>query len=393
MENFNYANPTRILFGRGMEGEVGKQAARHGKKVLLHYGSERVRKTGLLDEVRKNLEAAGLSVIELGGVQPNPRLSLVEKGIELARKEKVDLILALGGGSVIDSSKAIAVGVPATCPVWDFYEYVSSPKAAIPVASILTIPAAGSESSNSSVITNEDGNLKRGLSHDLIYPVFSILNPEFCFTLPAWQVGSGAADILAHLMERYFTNVKNVDLTDRLLEACMRTIVEASPRVLAQSDDYNAWAEFMLTGQKAHNNSFDVGRIGDWASHGIEHELSGIYDVSHGSGLAVIFPAWMEYVYKHDVPRFARWANQVWGIEANFFHPEQTALAGIEALRCFFSSIGMPISLEELEIGPDRLEEMAAKATAQGKTTLGSFVKLGMADVLAIYRLALKKRK
>ncbi len=392
MENFVFSNPTRILFGKGMEDSVGKEAARYGKKVLLHYGSERVRDSGLLGKVRANREAAGLAVVELGGAQPNPRLSLVEKGIALARKENVDLILALGGGSVIDSSKAIAVGVPATHPVWDFYEGTRSPEKALPVATILTIPAAGSESSHSSVITNEDGDLKRGLSHELIYPVFSILNPTFCFTLPAWQVGCGASDILAHLMERYFTNVRSVDFTDRLLEAAMRSIIAAAPRVLAKPDDYDAWAEFMLTGQMAHNNSLEVGRIGDWASHNIEHELSGIYDVAHGAGLAVVFPAWMDYVYTHDITRFFRWAVEVWGVEPDYFNPERTALAGIAALRNFSASIGMPITLEEAEIGEDRLEEMAGKATGNGKNTLGSFVKLGKADVLAIYKLALKRK-
>ncbi len=392
MENFNYRNPTRILFGRDMEDAVGKEAAKHGKKVLIHYGSERVRSSGLLPKVRASLEAAGLSVVELGGVQPNPRLSLVEKGISLAKSESVDLILALGGGSVIDSAKAIAVGVPASCPVWDFYEYKESPKTALPVATILTIPAAGSESSNASVISNEDGDLKRGLSNDVLYPVFSILNPAFCFTLPPWQVGAGASDIMAHLQERYFTNAKPVDLTDGLLEAAMRSIANAAPRVLAKPDDYDAWAEFMLTGQMGHNNSLDVGRIGDWASHGIEHELSGIYDVTHGAGLAVVFPAWMEYVYQHDVMRFFRWAVEVWRVQPDYFHPERTALAGIAAYRAFSRSIGMPTSLEELDIGEDRLDEMAAKATGNGSSTVGNFVKLGKADVLAIYKLALKRK-
>lgn len=392
VENFNFCNPVRILFGRNMEDAVGVHAAAYGKKVLLHYGSERVRQSGLLPKVRKNLEAAGLSVVELGAVQPNPRLSLVQKGIELARSEKVDLVLALGGGSVIDSAKAIAVGVPADCPVWDFYIGKSSPKAALPVASILTIPAAGSESSNSSVISNEDGDLKKGLTTDLIYPVFSILNPEFCFTIPAWQLGAGASDIMAHLMERYFTNSKPVDFTDSLLEAAMRSIVNVCPRVLSKRDDYDAWAEFMLTGQIGHNNSLDVGRITDWASHGIEHELSAIYDVTHGAGLAVVFPAWMEYVYKHDVARFMRWAVEVWHVEPDYFHPERTALAGIAAYRAFSRSIGMPVSLEELDIGEKRLDEMASKATGNGSYTLGNFVKLGKADVLAIYKLALKKK-
>ncbi|GAB6090072.1 iron-containing alcohol dehydrogenase [Spirochaeta dissipatitropha] len=388
MNNFVFRNPTKILFGKGMEDQVGVESARHGSRVLLHYGSDRVKKSGLLEQTVRHLEAAGLHVELLGGVQPNPRLSLVEEGIGLCRENKLDMILALGGGSVIDSAKAIAVGVPADRPVWDFYTGAASPEAALPVATILTIPAAGSESSNASVISNDDGDLKRGLGSDLIYPVFSILNPEFCYTIPSYHIAAGASDILAHLMERYFTNVHPVELTDQLLEAAMRTLVSVTPRVLQNPEDYDLWSELMLTGQIAHNNSLDVGRTGDWASHQIEHEVSGIYDVIHGAGLAVIFPAWMEYVFKHDIQRFVRWSVEVWGVEQDYFNPERTVRAGIAALRRFSESIGMPLRLSDLEVGDDRLEEMASKATAGNSRTLGNFVKLSQEDVLQIYRLA-----
>ncbi len=388
MNNFVFRNPTRIFFGKGMEQHAGTEAAAHGSRVLLHYGSPRVKKSGLLDRTVRNLDAAGLHVEQLGGVQPNPRLSLVAEGISLCREKNLDMILALGGGSVIDSAKAIAVGVPAKRPVWDFYTGAANPEAALPVATILTIPAAGSESSNASVISNDDGDLKRGLGSDLIYPVFSILNPEFCYTIPPYHIAAGASDILAHLMERYFTNVHPVELTDQLLEAAMRTLVSVAPRVLENPSDYDQWSELMLTGQIAHNNSLDVGRTGDWASHGIEHEISGIYDVIHGAGLAVIFPAWMEHVFTHDIQRFVRWSVEVWGVKQDYFHPERTVRAGIAALRRFSASIGMPLRLSDLKVGEDRLEEMAAKATGNNSHTIGNFVKLTQDDVLQIYRLA-----
>lgn len=371
-----------------MENHVGTEAAAYGSRILLHYGSDRVKRSGLLAQTVQNLEAAGLQVKLLGGVQPNPRLSLVEEGIRICREENLDMILGLGGGSVIDSAKAIAAGVPADRPVWDFYTGAAQPEAALPVATILTIPAAGSESSNASVISNDDGDLKRGLGSDLIYPVFSILNPEFCYTIPSYHVAAGASDILAHLMERYFTNVHPVELTDQLLEAAMRTLISVTPRVLQDPENYDLWSELMLTGQIAHNNSLDVGRTGDWASHEIEHEVSGIYDVIHGAGLAVIFPAWMEFVFKHNVERFVRWSVEVWGVEQDYFKPERTVRAGIAALRRFSESIGMPLRLSDLDVGEDRFEEMAVKATRNNEHKPGNFVKLTQEDVLQIYRLA-----
>lgn len=388
MENFSFYNPTRILFGRGMQSRVGAECAAYGKRILLHYSSERIVKSGLFDEVMASLKHAGLDVTVLGGVQPNPRLSLVRKGIDLCRAEKIDLILAVGGGSVIDSAKGIALGVPYDGDVWDFYTCKSKPKSALPVASVLTIAAAGSEASDSSVLTNDADLTKPGFTDSLIYPVFSILNPELTFTLPAYQTACGATDILSHLMERYFTNAHPVELTDALIEATMRTVIRNVPRVLARPDDYDARAEVMWSGCVAHNNMLDTGRIGDWGSHAIEHELSGLYDVAHGAGLAVVFPAWMRHVYRHDVARFVRFAVQVWGVENDPWNPEVTALEGIARLQRFLVSIGMPKDFAGLGISDDRIDEMARRATGNDSHTLGSFVDLHMADVAAILRAA-----
>ena len=388
MNNFVFQNPTKIIFGRGMEKYVGKETLAFSKNILLHYGGGSIKKTGLYDRVVQSLKEAGIRWVELSGVKPNPRLSLVREGIKLCRDEKLDFILAVGGGSAIDSAKAIAMGVVHEGDVWDIFAGKAKPAAALPVGTVLTIPAAGSEASTASVITNEDGWFKRGFDSEIIYPKFSILNPELAFTLPKYQVSSGSADILAHLMERYFTNTLHVELTDRMIEAIMKTLTHHVPKVLKQPDDYDSWAEIMWSGTVAHNNLMNTGRVGDWASHDIEHELSAIYDVAHGAGLAVVFPAWMKYVYRHDVARFCQFAVRVWGVEPDFRSPEETALEGISRLENYFRSIGMPVTLKELGVPDDRLEEMAAKATNNDAYTVGQFVKLKKADVLSILKLA-----
>lgn len=384
MDNFAFLNPTKIIFGRGTERTVGDEVRRYSKKILLHYGGGSIKKTGLHDRVAASLQEAGVTFVELGGVMPNPRLSLVREGIRLCRENGLDFVLAVGGGSAIDSAKAIAVGVPYEGDVWDFYSGKAEVQSALPIATILTIPAAGSEASNASVITNEDGWYKRGLGTDFIYPRFSILNPELAFTLPPYQVACGAADILAHLMERYFTNTRHVELTDRLIESVMKTIIHNVPKVLRQPDNYDAWAEVMWAGTVAHNNLLNTGRVGDWASHDIEHEISGIYDIAHGAGLAIVFPAWMKYLYKHDIQRFVQFATRVWDVEPDVWDVEATALEGIEQLRGFFKSIGLPLTLREAGIPGDRVEEMADKCTGSDAWTVGQFVKLGKKDVLGI---------
>ena len=388
MQNFIYQNTTKIVFGKGTEEEVGEYTAKHGSKVLLHYGGGSIKKYGTYDKVVKSLEKAGIEYVELGGVEPNPKLSLVHKGIELAKEESVDFILAVGGGSVIDSAKAIAVGYFYDGDVWDFYYNNVEIKEALPVGVVLTIPAAGSESSTSSVVTKMDGMYKRSIGTELVRPKFAIMNPEITFTLPDYQTACGAVDIMAHIMERYFTNTDNVEYTDRLSEASLKTIINNTPKVLEDNEDYAARAEIMWVGSNAHNGLLGTGREEDWSSHGMEHELSGIYDVAHGAGLAVVFPAWMEYVYQHDLERFAQFAHRVWDVDPDFKDLEWTAQQGIKKTKEFFSDIGMPVTLAELDIPADRLEEMAKKATENGP--IGSFVELDTEDVLKIYKSALK---
>ncbi len=383
MEDFVFQNPTKIIFGKGTERQLGEELAQYKAKVLLHYGSGSIKKSGLYDRVVASLTAAKIEFVELGGVKPNPRLSLVQEGIELCRKEKIGFILAVGGGSVIDSAKAIALGVPYDGDVWDFFEG-KVPEKSLPVGTILTIPAAGSESSSATVITKEEGLVKTHVSSPLNYPAFSILNPELCFTLPKYQVGCGAADMFAHLLERYFTITQNVALTDQLLEGAMRTVIEQVPKVLKNVKDYDAWSEVMLSGMVAHNNWLGIGRLPDWGTHAVEHELSALYDVAHGAGLAAVFPAWLTFQLDAETARIARWARKVWGVEES--QDIAAAKAGIEAFKEWLTSIGMPISLAQLEVPTDRLEEMAKRATANGP--VGMAHPLKQADVLKIIELA-----
>jgi alcohol dehydrogenase YqhD (iron-dependent ADH family) len=388
LKNFEFCNPTKIIFGRGQEERVGVETAAHSRKVLLHYGGGSIKTSGLYDRVVASLRSAGVEWVELGGVKPNPRLSLVHEGVRLCKEKKLGMVLAVGGGSVIDSAKAIAMGAVIDHDVWEFYLGNGEPRAALPIGTVLTIPAAGSEASTGTVITKEEGLLKRAVNSELIYPRFSILDPELAFTLPPFQIACGAADIMAHLMERYFTNVQHVEFTDRLLEATMKTIALAAPRVLANPRSYDAWAEFMWAGTIAHNNLLNTGRVGDWASHDIEHELSGIYDVAHGAGLAVVFPAWMKHNLAHDPARFAQWASRVWNVDLDVRELEATGMEGIRRLEAFFHAIGLGTRLADLQIGGDRLDEMACKCTDGDRRTVGNFVKLDSAAVLKIYELA-----
>ncbi len=388
MENFSYNNPTKIIFGKDTEKQVGAEVASQAKKILLHYGGGSIKKTGLYDTVVKSLKNAGVEFIELSGVKPNPRLRLVNEGIDICKEDSIELILAVGGGSVIDSAKAIAMGSVYDGNVWDFFTGKAEPEEALPVATILTLPAAGSEASSGCVITKEDGMLKRAVNSELIYPKFSILNPELAYTLPISQIRNGITDILSHLMERYFTNVTHVEITDRLIEGTMKTIISNAQRVLEDRENYDAWAEIMWSGTIAHNNLLNTGRVGDWASHDIEHEISGIYDIAHGAGLSIVFPAWMRYVYKHDIGRFAQFAHRVWNIDNIFESPEKTAIEGIKRLEQFFKEIGQPTRLSEVDIADDRLLEMATKCTESDIHTVGNFVKLHSKDVYAVLCLA-----
>lgn len=388
MKNFNFVSPTKIIFGKDTENLVGEEVKQYANRILLHYGGGSIKKFGLYQRVIDSLNKAGIQVYELGNVQPNPRLSLVREGIELCRKHDISFILAVGGGSVIDSAKAIGVGALYEGDVWDFYSGKSVPQKTLPVGVVLTIPAAGSEASKSSVITNEQGWYKRGLNIELIRPVFAIMNPELTFTLSQYQTACGIADIMAHIMERYFTTTPDVELMDRLCEGVLQSIINNAYRILADPNDYNARAQIMRASTIAHNDFLSTGRTGDWASHQIEHEISAIYDVPHGAGLAVVFPAWMKYVYRNNVEKFVQFAHRVWNVEVNFEQPEKTALAGIQCLEQFFVDIGLPVRLKSMNIGDDRLEEMANKCRMTNGDSVGEFVKLNRSDVLKIYKLA-----
>ena len=388
MQNFTFQNKTKLIFGKDKEKEVGKEVKKYSDNILLHYGGGSIKKYGTYNKVVKSLEEVGVSITELGGVKPNPRLELVKEGIELCRKENIDFILAVGGGSVIDSAKTIAAGVDYQGDVWDFFAGKAEIEGALPVATVLTIPAAGSESSPSAVITKEDENLKWDIGSEKIIPQFSILNPELTFTLPEYQTACGAADIMAHIMERYFTQTEDVQFTDYLCEGTLKTIIENVPQVLREPKNYAARAEIMWAGTVAHNGLLGTGREEDWASHGIEHELSAIYDIAHGAGLAVIFPAWMEYVYQENLERFAQFAVKVWNVEPDFNNLEKLARAGIEKTKDYFSSIGLPVSLKELDISDDKLELMAKKCVGEG--TIGNFKTLDQEDVYNIYQIALQ---
>lgn len=391
MNNFTFYSPTYFVFGKEEENNTGKYVKRFGgNKVLIHYGGGSVIRSGLLDRVKKSLELENIEFVELGGVKPNPRSGLVYEGIELCRKENIDFILAVGGGSTIDSAKAIAAGAVYEGDFWDFYMGKSIDKA-LPVATVLTIAAAGSEGSPDSVITKEEGMFKRGASGEAIRPVFSILNPELTQTLPAYQTAAGITDIMAHLFERYFTNTKDVEVTDRMIEGLLMTMIHEAPKVIANPNDYQARANIMWAGMVAHNNVCGVGRSQDWASHSIEHELSAVYDCAHGAGLAVVFPAWMEYTMNHDVMRFAQVANRVWGCSMDFAHPEVTAKAGIQAFKTFLKSIGMPLTFEELGAKKEDIPYMAHVACYGNgrKGSFGGFVRLQEEDVIKIYELML----
>ena len=390
MDNFSFYAPTYFAFGKDTEYETGRLVKRFGgTKVLIHYGGGSVIRSGLLDRVKEALTKENIEYIELGGVKPNPRSGLVYEGIDMCRTNGVDFVLAVGGGSTIDSAKAIAAGTVYDGDFWDYYEgkYVDK---ALPVGTVLTIAAAGSEGSPDSVITKEEGMLKRGASGEAYRPKFSILNPALTQTLSPYQTACGITDIIAHLYERYLTNTPNVETTDRMIEALIMAMVNEAPKVMANPNDYDARANIMWAGMMAHNNSCGVGRSQDWTSHTVEHELSALYDCAHGAGLAVAMPAVFTYTMNHDIKRFAQIAVRVWGCQMDETKPENTAKAGIEALRSFLISIGMPKNFTELGAREEDIEQLAhtccyGSDNASGKVV--GFTELDQKDVEAIYRL------
>jgi alcohol dehydrogenase YqhD (iron-dependent ADH family) len=395
MLNFSYYNQTKIIFGKGTYRTVGEEVAKYSKKILLHHSGGHIVRNGILGVVQESLKNAGVEWVELDGVEPNPLLSKVYEGVELCREKNLNFILAVGGGSVIDSAKAIALGSVYDGDVWDFYDYIKVPTAALPVATVLTIAAAGSENSIGSVITKAEGPFKQSVDSELIRPIFSILDPELTFTLPPYQTACGVADILAHIMERYFTRVKNVELTDELCEGAMRSIIRNGQQLLCGGDllDYDTRAEIMWAGTIAHNDLLSTGREGDWASHQIEHQLSAFYGIAHGAGLAIVFPAWMEYILRVDTSeetqlRFARFAKKVFGVNGAYYNPLLAAREGISRLKNFLKSIGLPTNFFDAGIETTRIEEMAQQAVKFGP--VGHYVKLDKMAVEEIYKIAIK---
>lgn len=391
MFHFNYYAPTQVVFGKGTEEKTGELVkAQNCKKVLIHYGSGSVKRTGLLERVKQALEKENIAYTELGGVVPNPRLSLVKEGIELCKKEGVDFILAVGGGSVIDSAKAIGYGVANGGDVWDFYSHKRSATGCLPIGVILTISATGSEMSDSSVITNEDGWIKTGYHSEYCRPKFAIMNPELTMTLPDYQTACGCTDILMHTMERYFTKGENMELTDSIAEALMRTVIENAKILKENPKDYNARAEVMWAGSLSHNGLTGCGNGGnDFATHALEHELGGVYDVAHGAGLAALWGSWARYVYKEIPERFHKFAVRVMGLE-DTQNAEEMAVRGIEAIEEFFREIKMPTNLRELGLTPseEELKELAHKCSLNTGGHKGSAKVLYEADMLAIYEMA-----
>ena len=392
MQDFNYYAPTQVVFGKDSERQIADLIKKYGgTKVLLHYGGQSAIKSGLLPQVEADLKAAGIEYIALGGVVPNPRVSLVRKGIEICRKEGIDFLLAVGGGSVIDSAKAISSGMYYEGDVWDLYLKKAMATKYIPLGCILTIPAAGSEMSNGSVITNEEGGLKKDYCVDEFRCKFAIMNPERTYTLPAWQTACGATDMMMHTMERYFTTEDDMEVTNVLAESILKVVMQQAPIALKNPTDYNSRAQIMWAGSLAHNDLTGCGAIGDWATHNLEHELSGMFDVSHGAGLAAVWGSWARYTRHNNLARFVRFAVNVMGVTQDFHSDENTAEAGIQAMERFFESIGMPTNIHDLigrEITDAEIDEMADKCSNGGTSTIGGLQILKKEDMIAIYKMA-----
>lgn len=392
MKNDIYYNPTKIYFGKEAECNVGEAVAAMGvNRVLIHYGSERIKENGLFQKVANSLREEGLQLVELGGVSPNPKASLVYEGINLCRKAQVEFIVAIGGGSVIDSAKAIAAGSLYDGDFWDFYIGIAAPEKALPVAAVLTIPAAGSESSNSSVITHTERGYKRYLDSDTIRPVFSTLNPELTYTLTSFQTACGIVDAFAHVCERYFTLEEDVRCTDYLCEGIMKALVYYGRRVQKEPNCYNVRAEIMWACKIAHDGSIGVGRLEDWASHMIEHEISAENDTIHGAGLAVIMPAWMKYVFRRHPEKFAQMAINVFGI-VDQGKEEDIALKGIRAYECFLNDLGMPRTMGEINIGRESYAGIADRCV-EFSGSVGNYMKIYKEDVMNILKIAETKEE
>lgn len=390
MENFEFVSPTHFVFGKDAEKQVGAKLAERGAtKVLVHFGGQSAVKSGLIDCVKASLDAAGIQHEELGGVRPNPEIELVREGVVLCKEHGIDWVLAVGGGSVIDSAKAIAVGAHYEGDVWDFFETKKATDDVLPIAVVLTIPAAGSEASKNTVVSNDALGLKSGYPNNAQRPKLAFMNPELTFTLPLYQTAAGLTDMFSHLLERFFDDVGAVPVTDNLCLSLMKTVRAEAPRVLSQPENYDARANVMWAGMLCHQGLAGVGRHEDWATHGLEHELSALYpEITHGAGLAVMFPAWMEYVYAENPARFAHYGREVFGL-ASTGDLEADALSAIDETRAFFASLGMPITLDELNVHEEDIERMIPTLKENKGEPFGSFMKLTMDDAREIYRVAL----
>lgn len=385
---FSFHNPTRIIFGEGKANEAGSVTATYSKNVLLVYGGNSIKRTGLYDSIKSQLNQAGVRVVELGGIEPNPRLTSVNAGIKLVREHQLDFILAVGGGSVIDAAKAIAAGVPYEGDVWDFFTNKASIQAAIPLGTVLTLSATGTEMNGSMVISDWENKLKRGSGSPHVYPRFSILDPTLTYTVPANQTVYGSIDIMSHVFEQYFSLTDNTPLQERFCESILQTVIENVEPALENPEHAAARANLMWCSTMALNGGqISLGMQNDWASHGIEHEISAIYDIPHGAGLAIVFPNWMKYVYSERPERFAQYAVRVWGISPEGKTTDELALAGIEATQAYFKRIGSETTLAEFNIDDSQLERMAEEAVRYGP--IGSFKQLHKDDVLAILKMCL----
>ena len=389
MNNFVFYSPTEFVFGKATEMQVGALARKHGaRKVMIVYGGGSVVRSGLLDRVKQSLQEAGIEYCLMGGVQPNPVDTKVYEGIEFCRREQADMLLPVGGGSVIDTAKAIAAGVLYEGDFWDFYIGKAKVTKALKVAVVLTIPAAGSEGSGNTVITKLDGLQKLSLRvPEVLRPVFSIMNPELTYTLPPFQTACGVADMMAHIMERYFTNTQEGEIGDRLCEGTLMAIINEAPKVMRNPEDYGARANLMWAGMIAHNGTCGVGCEEDWASHFLEHEISAIYGVTHGAGLSVIFPAWMTWMVEHNVGKIAQYAVRVWGVPESE-DKKAVALEGIGKLKNFFTSLGLPVTFKELGVENPDIDRLADSLHRNKGELVGNYVKLTKQDSKEIYRLA-----
>ena len=394
MNNFTFCTPTKVIFGKDIEKQIGETIKGYGaSRVLIHYGGGSVKKTGLFDKVVNSLESAGLSYVELGGVEPNPKLSFIHKGIELCKKENIDFILAVGGGSVIDSSKAIGVGLVTGNDPWQYASTGTHPEPneVFPVGVVLTLAAAGSEMSNSDVITNDTITpwVKQGITSETVRPLVAFMNPENTFTVSKFQTGCGIVDIMMHTMERYFLGVGDCDLTERLAEGLLIAVRDAGRVAIANPEDYEARATLMWASSLSHNDLTGCGKPRYFPVHKLEHPVSALHDnISHGAGLSVLFPAWAEFVMKYDTMKFAQLANRLWGVEMNFDHPEKTAKDGIKAMRAYFKEIGMPITMSELGLKPEDYEDIINLTTKNGTAKIKSYIDLGKEEIREIYKLA-----